>query len=250
MCLLSGLLQADQLEFRGTDYNRVVSLEEMKQKLQIHRIALYDPYYKKQKTYKAFRLDEALALGYPFPLNQDTLTFYAQDGYNPTLSSGLNRKGGWLAIEDLSWEGGWEPRGGAKTMGPFYLVWAGDHERAEVGYPWPARLVAIELGNYQDKYAHAVPKQAPRDSSVYKGYELFRHRCMVCHGLNRHGGDKGPDLLAPRAIVSYRSQEFLKEFIKQPSAFRYSKMPGNPDLSDGEIQALLDYLGYLAQDSE
>lgn len=238
---------SETVEFRSVGYEKAVSLKDMKAKLDAYKVSVYDPYYKKQKTYRAFRLNDVLKFGYPFDIKEDTVTFLAKDGYNPAMALNFRHQGGWLAFEDLSWKGGWEPRDGVADFGPLNLVWVEEHQRAEAGYPWPGKIIAIELRDYQSAYGHIVPKGVANDSPVMKGYELFQSRCLVCHSLNRLGGDKGPDLLAPQPIVAYRSKEFLTQFIKRPSVFRYSRMPDNPDLSVRDVQYLITYLEYLAR---
>ncbi len=247
-----GCQALDTLTFREKGFENRLSLADIRSRLTSHIISIYDPYYLKNKKYRAFQLDEVLQLGFqkqPKLLDiHDFVTFHALDGYNPTMD--LKRsgtKGGWIAVEDLSWPTGWEPRGGATDLGPFYIVWEGDNQRLETGYPWPAKTVTIELTSFEQSYGNIQPHGVTEDSDVYKGYELFRSRCLVCHALNKQGGDKGPDLLAPKAIGTYRTRMFLKAYIKKPSDYRYTKMPDNPDLSDSEVETIIEYLEHQAQ---
>jgi len=55
----------------------------------------------------------------------------------------------------------------------------------------------------------------------------------------------GPDLNAPKSIVSYRSEFMIKELIKRPSKYRYTQMPDNPDLSDQDLDNTLAYFSYM-----
>ena len=54
----------EAVEFRGAGYQKSVSLGDIKSKLK----SVYAPYYKKQKSYRAFRLNDVLELGYPFDM--------------------------------------------------------------------------------------------------------------------------------------------------------------------------------------
>lgn len=63
--------------------------------------------------------------------------------------------------------------------------------------------------------------------------------------MNRQGGNIGPDLNAPRSIVTYRSPQMIKEFIKNPSKYRYTFMPDHPDFSEEDLDNILSYLTYM-----
>ena len=45
----------------------------------------------------------------------------------------------------------------------------------------------------------------------------------------------------PRSIVEYRDPLQLKEFIRDPQSFRYTRMPANPQLSDRDLDDLVAY---------
>ncbi len=65
-------------------------------------------------------------------------------------------------------------------------------------------------------------------------------------GIAQQGGKVGPDLNAPQSVTEYRSPEMLKAFIRKPSQFRYTHMPDHADLSDADLDNLLDYLRHMA----
>jgi mono/diheme cytochrome c family protein len=97
---------------------------------------------------------------------------------------------------------------------------------------------------FADQYPAIVPKGASSDSSAYRGFELFRTRCLLCHAMDQNGGKLGPDLNAPQSIAAYRSKHMIKEFIQHPSKYRYSQMPDNPDLSDLNLEDLYQYFRF------
>jgi hypothetical protein len=45
----------------------------------------------------------------------------------------------------------------------------------------------------------------------------------------------------PRSIVEYRPVEQVKQYIREPAAFRYGNMPANPHLSPRQLEALIAY---------
>ena len=63
--------------------------------------------------------------------------------------------------------------------------------------------------------------------------------------MNRQGGEIGPDLNAPKSIVEYRSEFMIKELIKHPSKYRYTHMPDHPDLSEADLNNLIEYFNYM-----
>lgn len=63
--------------------------------------------------------------------------------------------------------------------------------------------------------------------------------------MNGQGGRIGPDLNAPKSIVTYRSPHMIKEFIKNLSKYRYTQMPDHPGLSEADLDNLLYYFSYM-----
>ena len=63
--------------------------------------------------------------------------------------------------------------------------------------------------------------------------------------MNQQGGKVGPDLNAPQSIVSYRSQNMIREFIRNPSRYRYTRMPDHQDLDDRALDELLAYFWFM-----
>ncbi|MFA9407301.1 MAG: cytochrome c [Candidatus Dadabacteria bacterium] len=226
-----------------------LSLSELKDKLTIHKIKFLDLMHQKQKSYKAFTLQDVVKLGFEEGLNNPEFTdvaYQALDGYVSVSSiSKLKEPGGYIVYEDLDFEN-WEPISIKQvTPGPFYLVWTGKDQTTQNEYPWPWQLSSIDLIKFEDQYPAVFPKGVSTDSTAYKGYEIFKGRCVRCHSMNQQGGKIGPDLNAPQSIVTYRSENMIKEFIKHPSKYRYSQMPDHPDLSDQYLNNIISYFYYM-----
>ncbi len=244
-----GAEENPELQFLVSDKKEeVFKLSELKNRLDSRTIKINDPIYGKKKTYKAFSLKEVLDLVYDNEWKADKysdISFHAKDGYEavsdiPKLKEG----GGYLVFRDIEYEN-WEPIGDKQAdPSPFYVVWEGKNQKAENGYPWPWQLETINLILFRDKYPEVYPQGVSEDSSVYQGFEMFKHRCMRCHSINRQGGKVGPDLNAPMNVLQYRPANMVKEFIKHPSKYRYTHMPDNPDLSDKQLQNIIDYLWF------
>lgn len=227
----------------------VFTLSELKSKLESRRIEIYDIEYEKTKRYEGFALGDVLRLGFGDKLKSPEYTdlaFTALDGYNAVATlSKVSEPGGYIVYADLD-SGKFEPVGrmGADP-GPFYLVWTGKDQTPVNEYPWPWQIGAVNLMRFQDQYPLVFPKGASADSPAYKGFELFKARCVRCHSMNGQGGKVGPDLNAPKSIVEYRSAHMIKEFIKHPSKYRYTHMPDHPDLTESDLDDLLAYFRYM-----
>lgn len=240
------------LEFQvsGNPVNKL-SLSFMKSKLQVHEIELFHPNYGKNKKYEGFSVSDVLGLGFGDKLNNPDypdVAFIALDGYESVSDkSKLNEPGGYIVFKDLDHQG-WEPIDDKQANpGPFYLLWTGKEQTTANEYPWPYQLVDINLVSFKDAYPLVYPKGAEAGSGAYKGYEIFRGRCFRCHAMNRQGGKIGPDLNAPKSIVTYRSEFMIKELTKHPSKYRYGQMPDHPDLTDTDLGNLIKYFIYMDQ---
>lgn len=226
-----------------------MTLGELESTLETHSIELYDPEYRKTKRYSGFSVQDVLTLGFGEELNNPDFTdiaFTALDGYESvSVLSKMKEKGGYIVFADLDYPD-WEPVGRAQASpGPFYLVWAEKDELPDNGYPWPWQIASVNIMRFPDQYPLVFPAGAGKDSAAYKGYEIFKGRCVKCHSMNRQGGKVGPDLNAPESIVSYRSEYMIKEFIKHPSKYRYTQMPDHPDLTDQDLNDLIAYFRYM-----
>ena len=223
-----------------------LDLDQLRSRLPMHDIALCDPHYQAQKHFRAFALADVLDLGFgerwrggDYP----EAVFIALDGYRGVGSSDkMGEAGGYVAFADLDVDAGWEPMGKAQTNpGPLYIVWLGAEQGTAQAYPWPWQLAEISILRFQDQYPAVYPAGAAEDSSVMRGYALFKDRCFRCHAMNEQGGKIGPDLNAPMSVVEYRSPMMVREFIRHPSRYRHTHMPDHEDLSDRDLDDLLDY---------
>ncbi|MGB3364101.1 MAG: cytochrome c [Thermodesulfobacteriota bacterium] len=229
-------------------------LSELKDKLNSHEINFLDHQYGKEKSYRGFLLQDILQLGFGDEWKSSDYTdvaFAALDGYTAVATIlQLQEIGGYIVYEDLEHKD-WEPISIRQvTPGPFYLVWTGKDQITANEYPRPWQLVSIDLIKFNSQYPKVIPKGAVKDSSAYKGFEIFEGRCIRCHAMNQQGGTVGPDLNAPQSIVSYRSENMIKEFIKNPSKYRYTHMPDHLDLSDQDLDNLISYFNYMNENRD
>lgn len=237
-----------------TESGKVVStatLESMREQLPVHRLEYFDLQYEKIKRFQAFDLHDVLTLGFGNEWRSPEFTevvFVALDGYQSLATQAtVMRDGGYVAFEDLDRDEGWEPIGRQSAdPAPFYVVWTGSQQSTANGYPWPWQLSAIGILRFRDQFPKVYPQGAEEDSDVFRGYLTFKGRCFRCHAMNQQGGKVGPDLNAPQSIVAYRSPKMIREFIRNPSTYRYTHMPDHRDLDDEALDELLAYFWFMS----
>ncbi|MFO0552388.1 MAG: cytochrome c [Polyangiaceae bacterium] len=203
-----------------------------------------DPYYNREKTYKAVPLAALIQLGFSgvdgLPTRE--YVFKALDGYTvPLTGSKVFEAGAYVAYEDTE-KSGWEPIGQQKANpGPFYLVWAGKAQTDLETHPRPYQLATLEIARFEDVFPFTVPKGLAETEPAWKGFAVFREQCIHCHAINRQGGRVGPDLNVPQSVVEYRPVDQIKAYIKNPRTFRYSTMPAHESLGAAELDAIVAY---------
>lgn len=226
-----------------------LGLEEMRRLAGEAEIELANPFTESPvNRYRALPLGPLLRSVYgdlPADDPDGELVFEASDGYVSFAPVGTALEdGGFVVFRDLDRpDGSHEPTGRQRASpGPFYVVWTGPGQTTANGYPWPYALASVRLNDFGARNPNVVPEGEPAGSPVRRGYLVFREQCFRCHAIDRQGGTIGPDLAAPRHVLDYRSEDFVREFIKNPESFRYSKMPPHGHLSEGEMDDLILYL--------
>lgn len=220
-------------------------MQALQRTIKPKRVALYEPDYAATKHYLAMPLAEVLEKGFGLAagkLAHRELVLGARDGYTvPVSGKRLLEPGGLLAVEDLD-QAGWQRVGRERAdPGPLMIVWSGRKQTDGNLYPRPWQLVSIGIVRLESVFPHAVPEGEPAGSAPLRGWSLFRADCIRCHAINGEGGHVGPDLNLPRSIVEYRPVKQIRAYIKNPLAFRYTRMPPHPGLSDKALDDLIAY---------
>jgi len=240
--------ESASLEFRvGGQRLGSIDLQQLQDRLESRHVKIFNYMMGKEKRYQGFRLRDVLDLAFGDRWRSDTysdIAFTALDGYEAVSPlEKLREKGAFLVFRDLDTvEEGWEPIGYKQANpGPFFLIWSGELQTTAEGYPWPWQIAQVDLLRFEQRYPAVVPAGAAENSAVYRGYRIFRARCLRCHAMDLQGGRIGPDLNAPQGITAYRSEYMIKEIIRHPSKYRHTQMPDHPDLSDRDLDDLYRY---------
>lgn len=223
---------------------RSLSLKSLAHDVPPEQIQGYDPYYNKDKRFRALPLKRVLQLGFAgvSDLEQKEFILRAKDGYAAYFRGSLaTDDGAYVAFEDQD-VAGWEPIGPQKANpAPFYVVWSKPEQKNLETHPRPWQLAKIEMVRFDEAYPHTSPGPLPDGAPPALGYRIFRDQCFKCHAINREGGRVGPELNVPQNILEYRPEEQVRAYIKNPGTFRFSNMPAHPDLKDADLDALIAY---------
>jgi len=216
------------------------------ERLRSRRIRVDDPVYHVSKEYEGYDvgdvIDALLGPDVRVGANVDVV-FVCSDGYRARLPIANIRDGGVLAARDTSvpLDVRWQPlRQGREYMlpAPYYLVWPPRRNPA-IEYPWPYRVVALELARPEQKVQTGDP-------AVSRGEDLFRQYCARCHAVNLQGGTLGPELNVPLNVTEYWNAETLKKLIHDPALVRASsKMPASTQLNGADVDAIVAYLTFM-----
>ena len=104
----------------------------------------------------------------------------------------------------------------------------------------PAVLALVLSATSQD---HAVTNPvAGNPRAIQEGASLFRANCSPCHGLNAHGGGRGPDLTAGRWVHGSTDEDLFHTVTRGVPG---TEMPANA-FDDSEVWAILAYVRSLA----
>lgn len=238
---------------RGGETTAELDAEALAGACGAEQVSVQDPYYGRQKHYRAVPLRCALERGLGTALSGlegRTLFFEARDGYQrPAEPAQVAEPGGWLAFADADLPAGrWEPIDrGQKDPSPFYVVWTGEAQRDPERHPWPYALARVRVASFEDAYPHTVPRGVDEGDPAWRGWTLFRRHCFACHAINGEGGTVGPELNVPQSIVEYRPAEKIRAYVRDPATFRYTSMPAHPGLDDADLDALIAYFEAMSR---
>lgn len=216
-----------------------------------------DPISGQPQAYYAIALSKLLK---PFVDKKEfTIHLKAKDGMNVgfkssrLLSFDSQSSTAYLAVKPKNTP--WAKTKRKEAIGPYYLIWV-NPEKSNIGpEEWPYQIVSIELSASVDSDLNALLPQKNHKNyfKLKKGYDTFVKNCYGCHTVNKKGqAELGPDLNYPHSPTEYFKRPYLIKYIRNPQALRHwpqSRMPAfdKSEISDPDLEALISYLEYLAQ---
>ncbi|KKI84566.1 cytochrome c oxidase subunit II [Shouchella clausii] len=116
------------------------------------------------------------------------------------------------------------------------------------------KVIALERDEY-DAWVEdmlAVEQEATA-ANAEAGYEAFQENaCISCHAIGGQGMSTGPaltnfgDRQTLAGVYDIDDDELLKEWIRDPQSLKQgNNMPAHPDISDEDLDAIVEYLRSL-----
>ena len=233
---------------------RTLTLRALRERVIEETVANFDPYYGRDKRFRALPIERVLAIGFEGeatgPLATRPFVLRARDGYTvPLAGERLLEGGGYLAFADDEHVGRWDPIGPRRSdPAPFYFVWKQPSQVNLETHPRPWQLAVIEIARYEAIFPHTVPTRAAEGSPARRGFATFARECVRCHAINREGGRIGPELNVPQNITEYRPVEQIRAYIRNPLTFRYGAMPAHLHLTDADLDDLVAYFTAMREE--
>ncbi len=218
-------------------------------------VTVLDPYYQAPRRFVACPLERVFELGLgapPAAFASEDFLLVALDGYTRTTAgSQLAEGGAFVALDDADrvarGESGFDPIDRRQVdAGPFYMIWTGPGRNDAHRYPWPYELARIEVVRFEERFPHTVPAGAAEGSPARRGFAVFRRECVSCHAVNGEGGSVGPELNVPKSVAEYRDAAWIKAYVRDPSAIRYTSMPSHLHLGEADLDALVAYFAHMS----
>lgn len=248
--------EASSLHFaRHGESVDTIDLEGLRRIAGARTLRVFDPYENGEVAFEAIPFRAVLDSVYgPDWRSEEEILFTCRDGYQPTVpTQRFLAHAAWLAFaradgSDFAIAKHESGRRQSIDVRPYYLVWDNlDDEtlRQDADYGWPYQVVGVELIRAADRFPEMVPPAGASDEAK-AGFGAFRIHCSRCHAVNGEGGTIGQELNDPVNPLDYRSAEWLRSWIDDPSAILpTARMPRlNPALVNRE-QVLDQLIRYL-----
>lgn len=234
------------LTVEGERGSQSLSLDDLRRRLETREIEVVNPDLGRPVRYLTFSLADVLKL--MDAGDAEDLVFHCLDGYAAnTAAANVAKLDLRLAYGEDGVPERWSAIPTGKTMtdpAPFIVISANTSDSKT--FSWPFQMNRIEAVSFARKFPLTLPSGAAADGEVSRGFGVFREQCLKCHSVNLQGGEVGPELNIPKNITEYRSNEFLRQWIHDPSQFRARARMPPTQLTPREIDEVIAYLQYMA----
>jgi mono/diheme cytochrome c family protein len=229
----------------------IQSIDALKKRYPVVTTTVDDPVYNRKQRYEGILLSDLIKqlTSTKIPSGELYLRFRCVDGYLPIMPLARASTGkAVVAFRDLNAGPGkdWQTfasTNGPQTPAPSYIVWESPSPADPDIYPWPYRMVAIELITAADAMG-----ELSAASTALQGRDAFLQHCFKCHRINGAGGTMGPELNTPCSVTEYWDHAALKRFIIKPESVRAgAKMPPFPTLPEADVDHIIEFLNAMAK---
>ncbi|MEO7599704.1 MAG: cytochrome c [Opitutus sp.] len=151
----------------------------------------------------------------------------------------------------------WPPPGLSFNPGPYVIsvssaVVPAVAQLLDAGHKRPWGVNAIEVANYQTRFAALRPATHEPSAGREMGREIWINSCASCHSgpPNTFGGTKSE---RPFAIVAFRAKMepvYFMRYVRDPkSVSPEARMEPHPHYSDEQLSALISFITSLTPSS-
>jgi mono/diheme cytochrome c family protein len=225
----------------------------------VRELTIADPVYGRQMTYRAVPMASLLKDLKVAP--DDYVQTRATDNFSISVPARLllntnpSEPEAFLAIENPVFRWPALPNHPTESAGAFYLIWRLPPGVQVSSEYWGYHLAALTVtdGPLERWPVLRVDAEVPANDPIRVGLDRYLEFCIACHRFKGAGeGKQGPDLGQPMNPVQYFQPAALKKLIRNPASVRHwpeMHMPSfdSSRLSDGDIDAIVAWLGYKAQ---
>ena len=234
--------------------NRVVTslkLQDLKEKFEVHKVTVFNPYTLKPEVYNAFSMRDILQKVYQDSWkDQFALTVTTKDKYSPIIETyKFEERQAYLAFsraDNKKFVSLTMYKEKIVDLSPFYLIWKEDKTKVPSRRKthWPYKVTGFDLTN--DKVEYLIPSK--ENKQLTWGYQNVRKNCLSCHTVHGYGSNKVSEIIST-GMTKRMNDKTLAKFIHKPRSINpKSKMPRfSPKIDNrtDRIKNIILYLRYL-----
>lgn len=220
--------------------------------LPTHRLVLDGEFVKGEQVMTVVYLSDVWN-ALPKAKGADTVLATCTDGYTSVYTQPFIAENRPFVILEINGAGpdAWPPPGITYNPGP-YVIFVSTKVAStvgtllDVGHKRPWGVAAIELANYEERYAAIHRGRWSRLSErATEGRQIWINSCASCHqgpgGI--FGGTKSDRPFEVLAAHAGYNQAYFKRYVRDPQGVvAGAKMEAHPHYSEGQLDALIAFI--------
>ncbi|WP_372655112.1 cytochrome c [Halobacteriovorax sp.] len=228
------------------------NLQKLKDKFDVQKVTIFNPYTLKPETYNAFSMKQILSSSYTNKwINEFAIRVTTKDGYLPIIETyKFQERKAFLAFsraDNKKFVSLTMYKEKIVDLAPYYLIWIEDKEKfpSRRKAHWPYKVTGFDLISNVPEVI-VPPKDA--DKKIKWGYENVRKHCLSCHSIYGYGSTKVGELITNNLTKKF-SDKKLRQLIHNPRSIdKKNQMPRfSPkiDMRKSRIKNIVHYLRFL-----